>query len=173
MTDAGASSSKAKAKASSPNKERNRPYMSVEIVQALYDQNSSVGLRDVHLPSGWHLTARRVPIALVPRHGRARRDEIRRRQVILPLDLRDDPAFDMDSEWWDRPAYEPCLRRRLGLLLDTEYDYDADPYLQQQVPHWVPLPPEEDEEEEEQVVEAPVLPVEQTSRRNYRRRRPS
>jgi hypothetical protein len=81
--------------------------------------------------------------------------------AILLLDLRDDPAFDMDSEWWDRPAYEPCPRCRSGLLGDVEYDYDTDPYPQQQVPHWVPPPLEEDEEEEEQVVEAPMLPVEQ------------
>jgi hypothetical protein len=67
----------------------------------------------------------------------------------------------MDSEWWDRPAYDPCPRRRSGLLGDIEYDYDVDPYPQQQVPHWVPPSPEEDEEEEEQVVEASVLPVEQ------------
>jgi hypothetical protein len=30
--------------------------MSVEIVQALYGQNMSVGLRDVHLPDEWHLS---------------------------------------------------------------------------------------------------------------------
>jgi hypothetical protein len=63
----------------------------------------------------------------------------------------------MDSELWDRPAYEPCSRRRSGLIGDAEYDYDADLYPQEQVPHWVPPPPEEEEE----VVEAPVLPVEQ------------
>jgi hypothetical protein len=53
----------------------------------------------------------------------------------------------------------PVAAHRSGLLGDAEYDYDADPYLQQQVPHWVPPPPEEDEEE--QVMEVPVLPVEQ------------
>jgi hypothetical protein len=63
----------------------------------------------------------------------------------------------MDSEWWDHPAYKPCLRRRSGLLGDAEYDYNADPYPQQLLlPHWVPPLPEEDEEEE-----VPVLPVEQ------------
>jgi hypothetical protein len=51
-TDASASSSKAKAKARPSKKEQNRPYFSVEITQALYDQNESVGLRDVHLPGG-------------------------------------------------------------------------------------------------------------------------
>jgi hypothetical protein len=78
-TDAGASSSKGKAKAKvpPPKKERIQQYMNVEITQALYDQNTSVGLRDVHLPGGWHLNARRVLVPLVPRHGRARHDEIR------------------------------------------------------------------------------------------------
>jgi hypothetical protein len=140
----------------------------VEIVQALYDQNKSVGLRDVHLPGGWHLNARRVLVPPVPRRGLARRDEIRHRRDILLPDLWDGPAFDMDSEWWGRPAYEPCPRHRSGLLGNAEYDYDYDvvPYPQQQVLHWVPPPPEEneeeeEEEEEEQVVEAPVLPVEQ------------
>jgi hypothetical protein len=132
--DAGASSSKAKKKASPPKKERNRPYMSGESAQALYKQNASVGLRDVHISDGRHLNARRVPIPPVPRRGQERRDEIRHRRAILPPDLRDDPAFDMDSEWWDHPAYEPCLRRRSGLLSHAEYDYAVVPYPQQQVP---------------------------------------
>jgi hypothetical protein len=38
----------------------------------LYDQNASVGLRDVHLPGGWHLNARRVPVPPVPRRGQER-----------------------------------------------------------------------------------------------------
>jgi hypothetical protein len=51
--DIGASSSAAaKKKAPPPKKERNRPYMSVEIAQALYDQNAPVGLCDFHLPGG-------------------------------------------------------------------------------------------------------------------------
>jgi hypothetical protein len=36
----------------------------------------------------------------------------------------------MDSEWWDRLAYEPCPRRRSGLLGDAEYDYNTDLYPQ-------------------------------------------
>jgi hypothetical protein len=71
-----------------------------------------------------------------------------------------DPAFDKDSEWWDRLTYEPCPRRRSGLLGDAEYDYAADPQPQQQVPYWVPPPPEAEEEKDE-VVEAPVLPVDE------------
>jgi hypothetical protein len=65
-TDADASSSKTKAKAPPPKKECNRPYFSVEIVQALYDQNESVGLRNIHIPGGWHLNARRVSVPPVP-----------------------------------------------------------------------------------------------------------
>jgi hypothetical protein len=66
----------------------------------------------------------------VPRRGQERRDEIRRRRAILPPDLREDPTITMDSAWWDHPAYDPCLRRRLGLLGDTEY-YAAEVYPQQ------------------------------------------
>jgi hypothetical protein len=51
-TNAGASSSKAKKKAPPPKKERNQPYMSGEIAQTLYEQNASVGLRDVHISGG-------------------------------------------------------------------------------------------------------------------------
>jgi hypothetical protein len=88
----------------------------MEIVQALYDQNKSVGLRDVHLPGGWHLNARRVPVPPVPLRRLARRDEIRHQRAILPSDLHEDPAFTMDSAWWDHPAYKPCPRRWSGLL---------------------------------------------------------
>jgi hypothetical protein len=63
----------AKKKAPPPKKERNMPYMSMEITQALYKQNASMGMRDVHLPGGWHLNARRVLVPLVPRRGQ---DEI-------------------------------------------------------------------------------------------------
>jgi hypothetical protein len=45
--------------------------MSVEIAHALYNQNALVGLRDVHLPGGWHLNARRVPVPPVPHRGHA------------------------------------------------------------------------------------------------------
>jgi hypothetical protein len=128
-TDAGASSSSTSKKKGSPlKKEQNRSYMNVEIVQALYDQNASVGLRDIHLPGGWHLNAKRVPVLPVPRRGQERR-------AIVPPDLREDPAFAMDSEWWDRPAYEPCPRRRSGLLSNAEYDYAAKVYPQQQAPY--------------------------------------
>jgi hypothetical protein len=74
-------------------KERNRPYFSMEIVQALYDQNDSVGLRDVHLSDGWRLNTRRVSVPPVPLRGQARRDEIRHRRAILPSNLHKDPRL--------------------------------------------------------------------------------
>jgi hypothetical protein len=66
-TDTGASSSVAKKKAPLPKKERNRPYMSVEITHALYDQNTSVGCATSIFP----MAGRRVPVPPVPRRGRA------------------------------------------------------------------------------------------------------
>jgi hypothetical protein len=48
---------------------------SVDYVWLLYKNNTSAGWHDVHLPGGWHLNARRMP---VPREARARGDEIRR-----------------------------------------------------------------------------------------------
>jgi hypothetical protein len=68
-SDAGVSSSKAKKKVLPPKKERNRPYMNVEIARALYDQNASMGLCDVYLPGGWHLNVRRVSVPSVLRRG--------------------------------------------------------------------------------------------------------
>jgi hypothetical protein len=52
--DAGiSSSSAAKNKVPPPNKkDQNRPYMSVEMAHALYDQNAPVSQRDIHLRYG-------------------------------------------------------------------------------------------------------------------------
>jgi hypothetical protein len=69
--------------------------------------------------------------------------------------LREDTAFTLDSEWWDRPTYEPYPRRRSGLLGDAKYDYAAEVYPQQLDPYWVSSPPEEEEAEEM------ALPVEE------------
>jgi hypothetical protein len=46
----------------------------------------------------------------------------------------------MDSTWWDRPAYDPCLRRCSGLLCVDEYG--GPPKAPQQVP-WQPQQEEE------------------------------
>jgi hypothetical protein len=52
--NAGASSSSAAKNNVLPcnKKDRNRPYMSMEIAHALYDQNASLSQRDIHLPCG-------------------------------------------------------------------------------------------------------------------------
>jgi hypothetical protein len=54
----------------------------------------------------------------------------------------------MDSERWDRPAYEPCLRRRSSLLGDEEYDYDVPADASQHVSWPPPSSPQEEAEEE-------------------------
>jgi hypothetical protein len=77
----GASSSRKK---TPPKNHRTRPYMNVNLARALYEQNRSVSVCDVHLPGGWLLNARRVSVPLVSRRGREWRDEIHRRQAILP-----------------------------------------------------------------------------------------
>jgi hypothetical protein len=51
--------------------------------QRMYRKNRSVGVRNIHLPSGWLLDTRRVLVPLVSRHGRERREEIRCRRAIL------------------------------------------------------------------------------------------
>jgi hypothetical protein len=73
------------AKKKPPSKKTHKlPYLNVDLAHALFDQNKSVGIHDVHLPSGWLLNARRVLVPLVPRLGRERRNEIRLRRAILP-----------------------------------------------------------------------------------------
>jgi hypothetical protein len=41
--------------------------MNVDLTMALSEQNQSVGGRDVHLPGGWLVNARRVPVPPVLR----------------------------------------------------------------------------------------------------------
>jgi hypothetical protein len=97
-------------------KQRDRPYMNVEMDMALHHQNMSVGWRDIHLPGGWLLKARRVSIL----HAacRERRDGIRCHRAILPPDLQRDPTFGLDSLMRETLALEPSLlrppRRYLG-----------------------------------------------------------
>jgi hypothetical protein len=64
-----------------------------------------------------------------------------------PQDLRQDPAFSIDSEWWDRPAYESCSRRCSGLLGNNKYNYDM-PVDAPQHMAWSPSPPREEEAKE-------------------------
>jgi hypothetical protein len=64
------------------------PYLNVVLAKAMYRQNRSVGVRNIHLPSGWLLNTRRVSVPPVSRHGREQREEIRCRRAILSQDLR-------------------------------------------------------------------------------------
>jgi hypothetical protein len=52
-------------------------------------------------------------------------------------------------------------RRQSGLLDDTEYDYAAQVYPQQQVLYWVPPPLEEEKDEDEEAEDASALSVEE------------
>jgi hypothetical protein len=57
----------------------------------------------------------------VPREGHERRDEIRRRSILRP-DLRDDPAYGMNSPNWDTfSSWEYDPRRRAGYLGDVAF----------------------------------------------------
>jgi hypothetical protein len=51
----------------------------------------------------------------VPREGRERRDEVRRRRAILSPDLREDPAYALNSyNWISFGTWEFDARRRAG-----------------------------------------------------------
>ena len=58
----------------------------------------------------------------VPRSGRERRDEVRRRRAVLPPDLREDPAYALNSyNWISFGAWEFDARRRAAYLADVDY----------------------------------------------------
>jgi hypothetical protein len=101
-----------------------------------------MGVRDVHLPGGWHLNTRRVMVPPVPQRGRERCNEICRRRAILPQDMREDPTFAMDSSWWDRPD-------------DDHYDAPTDTSYHIS---W-PLSPQEVEAEEEEIPMEEYMPL--------------
>lgn len=82
-------------RASKRKKARDRRYIPVDYARQLFDEGYTVPWSDVNLPGGWLLNSRRVP---VPRERRERHNEIRR--FILPLDLREDLAFDINSYNW-------------------------------------------------------------------------
>jgi hypothetical protein len=74
-----------------------------------------------------------VSVQPVSREGRELREEIRRR-VILSLDLRDDPAFSLNSYNWVTFGRTPSPRvgylddvvfftRECGIGLDNEDEY--------------------------------------------------
>jgi hypothetical protein len=62
----------------------------------------------------------RVPVPPVPREGKERVLEIRRRHALLPPSLRRDPAFAIESGAWDTFArWEWNAERRAGYLGNT------------------------------------------------------
>jgi hypothetical protein len=61
----------------------------------------------------------------------------------------------MDSEWWDQPAYESCLRRPSGLLGDEEYNYDVSQHAS-----WPLSSPLQKEAEEEEISAEEYMPPE-------------
>jgi hypothetical protein len=100
-------------------KQRDRPYMNVEMAMALHHQNMSVGWRDIHLPDGWILKARRVSTPPMPHAAvRERRNGMRCQRAILPPDIQRDPTFGLDSLMRETLELEPSLlwppRRHLG-----------------------------------------------------------
>jgi hypothetical protein len=82
------------------------------------------GTTSIYIPDGWHLNTRRVAVPPVPRKGRVRREEIRRHRLILPPDLREEPAFALDSDMWDKfRMLEWDALRHADFLDDSKFDY--------------------------------------------------
>jgi hypothetical protein len=62
-----ASSSWKKSKSSPPKKPWDRPYVNAMMARVMYCDKTLKGVRDVHLPSGYLLNTRRVPVPPLPR----------------------------------------------------------------------------------------------------------
>ncbi|KAE8819658.1 ADP-ribosylation factor-related protein 1 [Hordeum vulgare] len=84
---------------SSPNRRRT---VNEDHARYLWENSLSVPWSSVVLPEEWNLNHSRVPIPQVPTDGLERRREIRRRRLLLPLDLKLDPGFAPTSDLWDR-----------------------------------------------------------------------
>ena len=98
-----------------------RANVSTRVTQIYWETGQPLPWGDAHLPGGWHLNRRRVP---VPRSGRERTEEILRRRALLPPDLVHDPAYAMNSELWDRWfELEHDHRRRLAFAATAPPDY--------------------------------------------------
>nr|XP_051229039.1 uncharacterized protein LOC127346821 [Lolium perenne] len=84
--------------------------------------------RDVHMPGGWRLSYRRVPVPPVPTREPDRTAEIRRRRRYLPPDLRADQAYAIGSESWRTYlSTERDRRRRAGFMGDRDFPFDRPP----------------------------------------------
>ena len=74
-----------------------RANVSTEVAQIYWETGQPLPWGDAHLPGGWHLNGRRVPVPRVPRSGRTRTEEILRRRALLPPDLLHDPAYAVND----------------------------------------------------------------------------
>jgi hypothetical protein len=85
----------------SGNKPRLGWYARIEFARCLWEENRPMPWPDARLPGeGWYLNSRRVPVLPVAREGHERRDELRRRQAILPAGLRVDLAYALNFYNW-------------------------------------------------------------------------
>ncbi|KAE8817529.1 Protein FAR1-RELATED SEQUENCE 5 [Hordeum vulgare] len=80
---------------SSPNRRR---MANEDHARYLWENNLPVPWPSVVLPEWWNLNDSRVPIPQVPVDGLEHRRKIRRRGIILPLDLKLDPGFAPTSD---------------------------------------------------------------------------
>jgi hypothetical protein len=67
-----------KTKSPPKKKTRDKPYINFMMARMMYCDKASVGVHDIHLSGGCLLNLRRLSVPLVSRHGKERRDEIRR-----------------------------------------------------------------------------------------------
>jgi hypothetical protein len=73
----------------------------VEMARLLHDNWMPYNLRDVHLPGGgWELSSGRVPFPPVPPRDPEQTMEIQCRWSYVPVDLRANPAYAIDSDRW-------------------------------------------------------------------------
>src|SRR4051812_27286713 len=82
----------------------------------------------MHLPGGWRLSWRRVPIPPVPADEPACTVEARCRRHYLPADLRDDPAYTLNSPMWHQWRGVEFDKRHIhGYVGDRDYPFDQPP----------------------------------------------
>jgi hypothetical protein len=98
-------------------------YIHVEFAHRLWEENRAVPWPDASLPGGgWYLNSKHVPVPPVPREGRERRDDVRRRRAILLVDLREDRAYALNSyNWISFGTWEFDARRQAWYLGDVDY----------------------------------------------------
>jgi hypothetical protein len=89
----------------------------------MYDEiNRPTPWRDVSLPGGWYLNSWCMPVSPLPHEGHKRLDKIPRGRFSLPPDLRDDPAYAINTYNWITSGasdFNPHLRA--GYLGDVNF----------------------------------------------------